>query len=127
MQQKAEAWPAKQKASVIGVNSFGFGGTNAHVVLDAVPEPVTAVSAPGAASGRSAYLLPISARGPEALKALAEAYRDLADAPDSATATPVADLAYCGRCAALPTGEPPGADGGFKRQGFRAPQGLPGR
>ena len=94
VQQKAEAWPAKHKASVIGVNSFGFGGTNAHVVLDAAPEPVTAVSAPGAASGRSAYLLPISARSPEALKALAEAYRDLADAPDSDTATPVADLAY---------------------------------
>lgn len=52
--------------SHIGVNSFGWGGTNAHVVLTAAPGTVdTAADAPPESAER--FLLPISAHNDEAL------------------------------------------------------------
>ena len=57
----------------IGVNSFGFGGTNAHVVFR---EPTPAEVARPKAPSRSAPLV-ISAQSPDALKVLAERYRDM--------------------------------------------------
>lgn len=84
-----EAWPDEAPA-LAGVNSFGFGGANAHVVLEGPPRSETRPSiavmpsdAPAAAGDR-AELLVVSARSPESLHQLARAYRDLvlaADAP----------------------------------------------
>ncbi len=65
------AWPAHAAPRIAGVSSFGFGGTNAHLVLESFDAaPVGVVEAPG-----SARILPISARSPEALRALARSYR----------------------------------------------------
>jgi acyl transferase domain-containing protein/acyl carrier protein len=64
-------WPRNARPRFGGVSSFGFGGTNAHVVLEEAPEPKRPEVA--ASAGR-AYLLPLSARSPEALTALARAY-----------------------------------------------------
>ena len=53
---------------IAGVNSFGFGGTNAHAVL---AEPPAAAFAPDEPTPRSLTVLPISARSEEALVATA--------------------------------------------------------
>ena len=63
-------WPAGRGRRCAGVSSFGWSGTNAHVVLEAAP-PV--VDAPPAAA-RDAVLLPLSARSAPALAALARSY-----------------------------------------------------
>jgi len=94
-------WPAAEAPALAGVSSFGFGGTNAHVVLQEAPQsnPVSriaecATEQPHAEIGntRSTYLLPLSARAPEALRDLARAYRDLLTRPESAA--PVHDICY---------------------------------
>ncbi|MFE0021019.1 SDR family NAD(P)-dependent oxidoreductase [Amycolatopsis sp. NPDC059021] len=73
-----------------GVNSFGFGGTNAHAILEqwTGPEPVTATEAEG-----GPVLLPLSARSPEALRALVDSYATMLESPESPSLRRVARTA----------------------------------
>ena len=62
------AWPAGSTTRLAGVSSFGFGGTNAHIILEeAGPLAVD----PGASSDRPAHLLSLSAPTESALRTLA--------------------------------------------------------
>ena len=66
--------------ATLGVNSFGFGGTNAHVVLGEHRGP-----APRTRSSRRGATLPLvlSARSPGALSELASRYREFLLAPEA--------------------------------------------
>jgi acyl transferase domain-containing protein/surfactin synthase thioesterase subunit len=75
VQTELEDWPGGVEPALAGVSSFGFGGTNAHVILEAAPEIATPSSQTPQPEA-SAYLLPLSAKNPEALKSLAQAYRE---------------------------------------------------
>ncbi|WP_335936126.1 non-ribosomal peptide synthetase/type I polyketide synthase [Streptomyces sp. PTD5-9] len=83
-------WPAHEGPARAGVNSFGFGGTNAHVVLEEAPER-EAPRAPGRT--RSWNILPLSARTPDNLPEVARGIRgELAG--EHGPAAPLPDLAH---------------------------------
>lgn len=86
--QTLEPWPESEGPVLAGVNSFGFGGTNAHAVLEAAP-PVA--SRPDSTEeGARVLFLPLSARSSEALQDLARAYQGFLQA----TASPFSDIVY---------------------------------
>ncbi len=65
--QESVPWDALAEAPFAGVSSFGFGGTNAHLVLEAPsPKPLERT-----APDRSKHLFAISAKSPERLRELA--------------------------------------------------------
>jgi len=67
-------WPGNGARAVAGINSFGFGGANAHVVLEEAPPQESSKAVEG---GDSVHILPISARHPIALRELVHRYRDV--------------------------------------------------
>lgn len=76
VQTKLGPWPQSSCPARAGVNSFGFGGTNAHLILEEAPasswmqlEPVSQIE-PGLQE--ESYILPVSARSNEALQGAAQ-------------------------------------------------------
>jgi acyl transferase domain-containing protein/acyl-CoA synthetase (AMP-forming)/AMP-acid ligase II/acyl carrier protein len=81
VQETLAAWPDTDGPAVAGVSAFGFGGTNAHIVLEETPKSI-AVAEPDDEPARP-YLLPISAQSPDALRALALAYQQFLTSAES--------------------------------------------
>ncbi|MCE6997188.1 amino acid adenylation domain-containing protein [Saccharothrix sp. S26] len=67
-------WPEHEGPALAGVNSFGFGGTNAHVLLEEAP-PRASRSQVDPAATPARTVLPLSARDPGALGELAAGIR----------------------------------------------------
>ncbi|MCB1741758.1 MAG: SDR family NAD(P)-dependent oxidoreductase [Gammaproteobacteria bacterium] len=72
----AVPWPSGPERRIADVSSFGFVGTNAHVVVEEAPATEPAVVAEPERPGRCAHLLTISARSEAALSALAGRYAE---------------------------------------------------
>nr|WP_275939224.1 type I polyketide synthase [Polyangium spumosum] len=68
--QNPVPWKPGLRPRIGGVSSFGISGTNAHVVLEEAPRNLEEILGREA----SAYLLPLSAKTPEALLDLARSY-----------------------------------------------------
>ena len=90
------AWPEGVEHRYAGVSGAGLSGTNAHVVLEEAPHaPGRHTGTPEIGTKHTAYLLPLSARDPEALRQLAHAYRrELADAASPLSRATLQDICY---------------------------------
>ncbi|MGK7875911.1 MAG: beta-ketoacyl synthase N-terminal-like domain-containing protein [Xenococcaceae cyanobacterium] len=73
VQQTLEPWPKRDEPALAGVSSFGFGGTNAHVVLEEAPLQ----DAPSQNhSDRFPSVVTLSANSETALQELAQRYQN---------------------------------------------------
>jgi amino acid adenylation domain-containing protein len=64
-------WPDRGTPRRAAVSAFGIGGTNVHLILEQAPKQPSLIARPA-----SSRLLPLSARDPAALAALAAAWAD---------------------------------------------------
>lgn len=94
---QAMQWQRNGRPRMAGVSSFGFSGTNAHVLVEEAPV-TNAVADATPEPARDRYrVLPLSARTPEALAALASRYRDWIDANPDAALADICGTAGAGR------------------------------
>jgi acyl transferase domain-containing protein len=100
-------WQANGRPRRAGVSSFGFTGTNAHVLIEEAPSQSAsadeyspddvAVAPESDASDEPVSVLPLSARSPQALVALAQRYGAWLDAHPKVDITDVCFTAGVGR------------------------------
>ncbi|HKP41458.1 type I polyketide synthase, partial [Mycobacterium sp.] len=90
-------WKRNGRPRTAGVSSFGFSGTNAHVVLEEGPAVGESIDQPCAVGEPGPHVLPLSARTPEGLLALAARYREWLDANPDAALSDVCATARTGR------------------------------
>jgi acyl transferase domain-containing protein/pimeloyl-ACP methyl ester carboxylesterase len=75
-------WLRDETPRIAGVSSFGFSGTNAHVVVEEAPQRPCNPAGPD----RPSHLLVLSAKTPEALREMAARYQRRLGAADVAAA-----------------------------------------
>ncbi len=71
------SWPEHYQRKVAAINSFGLGGTNAHVIIEQAPKKVA-----NATNIACQHILTISAKDIKALKQLISKYAELFDSAE---------------------------------------------
>jgi len=80
-------WNPVNGKRIAGVSSFGFSGTNAHLIVEEAPEVVT----PSVSMDRPVHILALSARNQQGLQQLANA---VADRLEAVTEKELADVCF---------------------------------
>jgi acyl transferase domain-containing protein len=90
------ALPPNPAGAFAAVNSFGFGGTNAHAILASAPARAAPPAPAGAGDthARALWSIPLSARHPDALRALGGAFARALDADGSLAAAALRDVSW---------------------------------
>ncbi|WP_224360429.1 non-ribosomal peptide synthetase/type I polyketide synthase [Hyalangium versicolor] len=84
-------WPEVSGPRLAGVSAFGFGGTNAHIVLEEAPVAASGAVQAGSGLSRPLHLLTLRARSKHSLKELAQRHQEfLAEQPEVS----IADVCY---------------------------------
>jgi acyl transferase domain-containing protein/acyl-CoA synthetase (AMP-forming)/AMP-acid ligase II/thioesterase domain-containing protein/acyl carrier protein len=95
VQERLDDWPEDPGEALAGVSSFGFGGTNAHVVLSQAPQQSERINDAVAEDvSPSARILPISAHTLEALRDNARRMGEFLDRPGAVTDGALPDVCF---------------------------------
>ena len=89
---QGKTWPTSRRMRYAGVSSFGFGGTNAHVVLEEAPRLPDSGRAPYDQS--KAYVLPLSAKTKNGLHELSGTYARFLQPGGTGRAHNTGDICY---------------------------------
>ena len=76
-------WPSSTRPGLAGVSSFGITGSNVHVVMSGTEHLPATTAGADRARAPLAQILPLSARSPKALSAMAEGYAEQLKTADS--------------------------------------------
>lgn len=77
------AWPSSSGPAHAGVSSFGFGGTNVHIVLREANQQEKVDQEAISSTSSSCHILPLSANNPDSLQSLVGTFQELITADDS--------------------------------------------
>jgi len=89
-------WPSRERGRA-GISSFGFSGTNAHIILEEAPPQATPAAGVAGAGGLRPYLLPLAAKSESALKELARRWVEHLQTPFDASLAATCYTAAVGR------------------------------